>query len=73
MMRRSVAWCSSSACNRHTPRHFSIDATGQFLFVANQDSDNVVVFRIGAADGKLTRAGNPTSVAGNMPTFVAAR
>jgi 6-phosphogluconolactonase len=29
-----------------TPRSFVVDPTGDFLLVANQDSDNIVVFRI---------------------------
>src|SRR5690606_32730771 len=28
-----------------SPRHFSVDATGTFLFVGNESSDNVVVMR----------------------------
>lgn len=35
------------------PRNFSIDARGNFLYAANQNSNNVTVYRIGA-DGKLT-------------------
>jgi 6-phosphogluconolactonase len=36
------------------PRHFSIDPSGQALFVANLDSSTVVVFRIDDGTGKLT-------------------
>ncbi len=36
------------------PRHFSIDPTGQLLFVANLDSKTLVVFSIDGASGKLT-------------------
>jgi 6-phosphogluconolactonase len=36
------------------PRHFSIDPTGKALFVANVDSNNVIVFRIDDSTGKLT-------------------
>jgi 6-phosphogluconolactonase len=53
----------------NNPGHFSMDPTGQFMFVANRDSDNVVVFRIGA-DGKMQQTGNPVSVTGATPTFV---
>jgi 6-phosphogluconolactonase len=45
-----------------TPRNFSIDPSGVFLLVANQDSGNVVLLRIGG-DGKLTPTGSSLSVA----------
>ena len=35
--------------------------TGEFLAAANQDSDNVVMFRIDAKTGKLTPTGNVVS------------
>jgi 6-phosphogluconolactonase len=40
------------------PRMFAIDPTGAYLFAANQNSDNVVVFRIDTATGKLTPSGD---------------
>lgn len=40
-----------------TPRNFAFDPTGEFLFVANQDSDNVAVFRRNGATGKATPLG----------------
>jgi 6-phosphogluconolactonase len=36
-----------------TPRNFAIDPTGQFLLAANQDSGDIVTFRIDAQSGKL--------------------
>jgi 6-phosphogluconolactonase len=36
-----------------TPRNFIIDPTGKFLIVANQDSGNVVTFRINQETGML--------------------
>jgi len=39
------------------PRHFAIDPTGRFLFAANQESNNIVVFRIDAKTGRLTDTG----------------
>jgi 6-phosphogluconolactonase len=39
-----------------TPRNFNIDPTGQYLLAANQNSDSVTVFKIGA-DGGLTPTG----------------
>jgi len=40
-----------------TPRSFEIDPTGALLFVANQDSNNIVMFRIDQNGGFLTKAG----------------
>lgn len=36
------------------PRNFTIDPTGNFLFVANRDSDEVVIFKIDKFTGLLT-------------------
>ncbi|MBL0133573.1 MAG: lactonase family protein [Chitinophagaceae bacterium] len=47
------------------PRNFSIDPSGQFLLVANQQSDNIVVFKRNKDTGELTdtniriETGNP--------------
>ncbi|HWR51325.1 MAG TPA: lactonase family protein [Bryobacteraceae bacterium] len=39
------------------PRNFSVDPTGTWLIVANERTNNVVVFRIDGKTGKLTPAG----------------
>lgn len=39
------------------PRNFTVDPSGNFLLVANQDSDSVVVFRRDPGNGKLTSSG----------------
>ncbi|RFZ81716.1 lactonase family protein [Mucilaginibacter terrenus] len=39
-----------------SPRNFVIDPTGSFLLVANQNSDNVFVYRIDKNTGKLMQA-----------------
>lgn len=44
------------------PRNFTIDPTGKFLLAANQDSGNIVVFRIDAASGALTATGEDVEV-----------
>lgn len=49
-----------------TPRNFVIDPSGTYLLVANQNTDNVVTFRIDPATGKLTDMG----VESNIPTPV---
>jgi len=45
-----------------TPRNFMIDPTGQYLLVANQNSDNIVVFRINPATGLLKPTGEEIQV-----------
>lgn len=45
-----------------TPRHFIIDPEGEFLLVANQDSDNLITLKIDAASGKLNVYNDPISV-----------
>ena len=45
-----------------TPRNFNFDPTGKFLLVANQNSDQVVVFKVDKKTGKLTDSGNRIDV-----------
>jgi 6-phosphogluconolactonase len=40
------------------PRNFNFDPSGNFLLVANQDSDSIVVFSIDKATGLLTDTGH---------------
>jgi 6-phosphogluconolactonase len=44
------------------PRNFIIDPTGTYLLVANQDTDNVVTFRIDKETGGLIDDGMEVSV-----------
>jgi 6-phosphogluconolactonase len=39
-----------------TPRYFTFDPTGQYLIVANQDSNNLVTFRVHPHTGELRPA-----------------
>ena len=39
------------------PRNFAIDPSGKYLLAANQNSNNVVVFRIDPKTGRLTATG----------------
>jgi 6-phosphogluconolactonase len=41
-----------------TPRNFAIDPTGKFLLAANQESNNIVTFRIDLTTGALTPTGD---------------
>jgi 6-phosphogluconolactonase len=43
-----------------TPRGFALDPTGEWLLVANQDSDSIVTFRRDRASGKLQATGAVT-------------
>jgi len=45
-----------------TPRNFMIDPTGHWLLVANQRSDNVVLFRIDQTTGMLKATGQQLSI-----------
>jgi 6-phosphogluconolactonase len=42
-----------------TPRNFVIDPDGRYLLVANQDSNNLAVFRIDPKNGALIPTGDP--------------
>lgn len=44
------------------PRNFTIDPTGQFLLVANQDTDNIVVFKRNKQTGMLKETGEQIKV-----------
>jgi len=55
------------------PRNFQIDPTGTRLFVANQETGNIVPFHINSKTGKLTPAGEPLKIASPVCVkFVAA-
>jgi 6-phosphogluconolactonase len=45
-----------------TPRHFAIDPSGKWLLAENQDSDNIVIFRINQQTGKLLPTGESVEI-----------
>jgi len=51
-----------------TPRHFQFDKSGQWLLVANQDSNTCSVFAFNTATGRVTYTGN--TYACPSPNFV---
>eukprot|EP00658_Telonema_sp_P-2_P018239 TRINITY_DN17156_c0_g3_i1.p1 TRINITY_DN17156_c0_g3~~TRINITY_DN17156_c0_g3_i1.p1 ORF type:complete len:291 (-),score=49.99 TRINITY_DN17156_c0_g3_i1:332-1204(-) len=51
-----------------TPRHYQFDKSGEFLFVANQDTDNVSVFRFNQATGTAEFTSHSYKV--KSPNFV---
>lgn len=51
-----LSYIESHSTKGSAPRNFVIDPTGNFLLVANQDSDNIVVFSIDKNSGLLIDA-----------------
>jgi 6-phosphogluconolactonase (cycloisomerase 2 family) len=51
-----------------TPRHFQFDNSGQYLLVANQDTDSLTVFNFNLSNGELKYSGNEYRVP--SPNFV---
>ena len=51
-----------------TPRHFQFDASGQWMIVANQDSDTVGIFRFNLSNGEIRWTGNQYNIP--SPNFV---
>ena len=51
-----------------TPRHFQFDASGQYLLVANQDTDSLAVFNFNLSSGDIKYTGNEYRVP--SPNFV---
>lgn len=51
-----------------TPRHFKFDESGQYLIVANQDSDNLAIFNFNQCSGEIKFTGNEYVVP--SPNFV---
>ena len=57
-----------------TPRNVAIDPTGKFLLAANQESNNIVTFRIDAITGALSPTGDVVEAAAPVCiVFVAVR
>jgi 6-phosphogluconolactonase len=57
-----IGWESSLG---EWPRGMNIDPSGTYLYVANQNTDSIAVFRIQASNGKLkfsTLVNTPTPV-----------
>ncbi|MEJ7647113.1 MAG: lactonase family protein [Chryseolinea sp.] len=45
-----------------SPRNFLMDPKGEYMFVANQESDNVLLFQVNAKTGGLSVVGKPIAV-----------
>lgn len=57
-----LQWVGSEPTLGLAPRNFVIDPTGQFLLAANQNSNEVVVFKRNGQTGKLTDTGKRIAV-----------
>lgn len=57
-----LQWVGSEPTLGLAPRNFAIDPTGQFLLAANQNSNEVVVFKRNMQTGKLTDTGKRIAV-----------
>ena len=55
----SIGWQSTLG---KTPRNFVIDPTGKFLLAANQETDEVVIFRRNSKTGLLADTGERIKV-----------
>lgn len=51
-----------------TPRHFQFDSSGQYLVVANQDTDSIAVFAFNLSSGEIKYTGHEYRVP--SPNFV---
>ena len=58
----SVAYYSTDG---KKPRNFTISEDGNWLLIANQDSDKIVIFKRNKATGALTNTGNSIKI--SMP------
>lgn len=55
-------WIDAQSTLGKTPRNFSIDPSGNFLLAANQNSDEIVIFKRDKETGLLTDTGKKISV-----------
>lgn len=67
----ALTWLQDQPSGGMWPRDFDVDPNGEVLVVANRDSSNLAVFKIGG-DGKLTPLGQPQKVP-DQPTGVVIR
>ena len=57
-----VNWIDHQSTLGNTPRNFNFDPTGNFLLVANQNSDEIVIFKRDKQTGLLTDTGKRVNV-----------
>lgn len=59
---------SSTSCGGRMPRDIEIDPSGNWLLSANQNSDNIAVYRIDRSTGRLTQTDEFTDI--RMPVCI---
>jgi 6-phosphogluconolactonase len=57
-----LSWVNYQSTLGKKPRNFNFDPSGNFLLVANQDSDEIVIFKIDHKTGLLTDTGKRVRV-----------
>ena len=57
-----LVWVDHQSTLGNTPRNFNLDPSGNFLLVANQNSDQVVIFKRDKQTGLLTDSGKRIKV-----------
>ena len=57
-----LVWVGDQSTLGKTPRNFNFDPTGNYLLVANQNSDEIVVFKRNKETGMLTDTGKRINV-----------
>jgi 6-phosphogluconolactonase len=57
-----LVWVGYQSTLGKTPRNFNFDPTGNFLLVANQNSDEIVIFKRDKETGLLTDSGKRISI-----------
>jgi 6-phosphogluconolactonase len=57
-----LVWVDHQSTMGQTPRNFNFDPTGNFLLVANQNSDDIVIFKRNKETGLLTDTGKRIKV-----------
>jgi len=58
----SLSLVQNALAEVKVPRNFALDPTGQWLFTEGQKSDNIALFRVDAATGKLAFTGKKFEV-----------
>jgi 6-phosphogluconolactonase (cycloisomerase 2 family) len=54
---RRLTSIGSEKSHDRTPRFFTLDPAGAWMFIANEDSDNIVTFRVDRQTGMLSHEG----------------
>ncbi len=57
-----LTWIAAQSTLGNTPRNFNFDPGGNFLLVANQNSDEIVIFKRNSETGLLTDSGKRINI-----------